>query len=296
VGKTYTVGRLLISKVQPSKANDKQETIANNTRRPLISLTIADLGTEEDAIESRLTQWFALAQKWRAILLLDEADIFLERREHKDISRNGIVSVFLRKMEYFNGLLFLTTNRVGHIDEAFISRAHVIIAFEKLDVERRRMIWKSFLSKLHAERKGQIRVGPSAEKFLLQSDEMGNMDWNGREIRNAFQTAIALAEYDARSSEYFTEGDEIIVDADHFRTVMEMSHSFRAYMDSIRRDTEEQRARQFYGRNDFFSAQALAAGHREGNAENSRLEVPRPSTPALPQFRRAASPRPGGLR
>ncbi|KAL3463666.1 hypothetical protein BJX64DRAFT_287136 [Aspergillus heterothallicus] len=64
VGKTYTV-----------------ETIANNTRRPLISLTIADLGTEEDAIESRLTQWFALAQKWRAILLLDEADIFLECRD-----------------------------------------------------------------------------------------------------------------------------------------------------------------------------------------------------------------------
>lgn len=63
-----------------------------NTGRPLISLTIADLGTKEESIETHLTSWFALAQKWRAILLLDEADIFLERREHKDIARNGIVS------------------------------------------------------------------------------------------------------------------------------------------------------------------------------------------------------------
>lgn len=63
-----------------------------NTGRPLISLTIADLGTKEDSIETQLTSWFALAQRWRAILLLDEADIFLERREHKDIARNGIVS------------------------------------------------------------------------------------------------------------------------------------------------------------------------------------------------------------
>jgi hypothetical protein len=57
-----------------------------------MSLTIADLGAREDAIETNLTKWFALAQKWRAILLLDEADIFLERREHKDLARNGIVS------------------------------------------------------------------------------------------------------------------------------------------------------------------------------------------------------------
>ena len=66
--------------------------------------------------------WFGLAEQWKAILLLDEADIFLERRATRDIQRNGIVSIFLRRMEYFRGLVFLTTNRVGHIDDAFISR------------------------------------------------------------------------------------------------------------------------------------------------------------------------------
>ncbi|BCR94420.1 uncharacterized protein AKAW2_11466S [Aspergillus luchuensis] len=240
VGKTYTV-----------------ESIAMNTGRPLINLTIADLGTKEDSIETQLTSWFALAQRWRAILLLDEADIFLERREHKDIARNGIVSAFLRKMEFFKGLLFLTTNRVGHIDEAFISRVHVIIGFEKLDPEKRKKIWKNFLDKLHGEQRGKIRVTPNCAQFLM-GNEMSTMDWNGREIRNALQTAIALAEYDMRGSEYYHEGDEITVESDHFKKVMEMNRSFRDYMNSIKNNTEEKRAQMFYGRNDSFTQDGAA--------------------------------------
>lgn len=243
VGKTYTV-----------------ETTAISTGRPLIALTIADLGTKEEMIEAELNRWFTLAHRWRAILLIDEADIFLERRQHTDISRNGVVSAFLRKMEYFGGLLFLTTNRVGHIDEAFISRVHVVIGFEKLDPERRKAIWRSFLDKLARDREGQIRVAPSAIGFLL-GKEMCELDWNGREIRNGFQTAIALAEYDACLSPYHKEGEEIIVESDHFRRVMAMSRSFRAYIDSIRADTEGQRAQTLYGRNDYFKVQSLPAGH-----------------------------------
>ncbi|KAL8726754.1 MAG: hypothetical protein Q9181_005933, partial [Wetmoreana brouardii] len=40
------------------------------------------------------------------------ADVFLEQRESHDISRNALVSIFLRMSEYFQGILFLTTNRV----------------------------------------------------------------------------------------------------------------------------------------------------------------------------------------
>lgn len=156
-------------------------------------------------------------------------------------------------MEYFGGLLFLTTYRVGHIDEAFISRVHVIIGFEKLDPSKRKRIWANFLDKLNRERKGRIRVTPGGRSFA-QGDEMGAMEWNGREIRNALQTAIALAEYDLRES---GEGDdsEILVEAEHFRRVMEMSKSFRDYMDSIAGDTEGVRARQLYGRNDYFQSE-----------------------------------------
>ncbi|KAK7536773.1 uncharacterized protein J3D65DRAFT_623379 [Phyllosticta citribraziliensis] len=233
VGKTYTV-----------------ETTAMATGRPLISLTMADLKDEEETIEAELTEWFSLANRFKAILLIDEADVFLERRQHKDVDRNAMVSAFLRKMEYFEGLLFLTTTRLGFIDEAFISRVHIMIEIKKLSPERRRVIWKNFLDKLARECQGKIRVAPGATRYILEGAEMCAMDWNGREIRNALQTAIALAEHDAVESEYHKEGDEIIVESEHFQRVMKMSKSFREYLDSIGNDTPEERASRLYGRRD----------------------------------------------
>ncbi|KAL1615181.1 hypothetical protein SLS56_011913 [Neofusicoccum ribis] len=222
VGKTYTV-----------------ETTAIHTRRPMLSLTIGDLGTNEESIESEIAKWFDLAHRWRSILLIDEADIFLERRKHTDLARNGVVTAFLRRMEYFGGLLFLTTNRVEHIDDAFMSRVHVVIGFEKLDVDKRRSIWQSFFQKLAREREGQIRVSADAEAYVLDG-EMAEMEWNGREIRNAFQTAIAIAEYQAFEDPEQSEGDEIVVEAEHFRRVMAMSKKFRDYVDSVRKDNDSE--------------------------------------------------------
>lgn len=174
---------------------------------------------------------------------------------HMTITDNS--QAFLRKMEYFGGLLFWTTNRVGHIDEAFISRVHVIIGFDKLDPPKRRKIWQNFLKKLDDEQRGKIRVTPQASKFVL-GEEICAMDWNGREIRNSFQTAIALVEYDVRESEFSREGNEILVEADHFKQVMEMSRKFRTYMNSIRRDTEEERAKAYYGRNDYMKSDQIS--------------------------------------
>lgn len=53
----------------------------------------------------------AAAHGWGAVLLLDEADVYLERRSINDLMRNSLVSIFLRLLEYFQGILFLTTNR-----------------------------------------------------------------------------------------------------------------------------------------------------------------------------------------
>ena len=84
-------------------------------------------------------------------------------------------------MEYFKGLLFLTTNRVGQIDDAFISRVHVAIEYPALTIPYRDRIWKAFFTKLHTERKGKIKVSPRAQAYVLGRE----MELNGREIRNA---------------------------------------------------------------------------------------------------------------
>lgn len=103
------------------------ECIAAKLGNPLYPITCGDLGTTVETVEKRLEEIFSKAQKWDCVLLLDEADVFLAERTKTDIERNALVSLFLRTLEYYDGLLFLTTNRVGTLDEAFRSRIHVTL-------------------------------------------------------------------------------------------------------------------------------------------------------------------------
>ncbi|GAB1729922.1 hypothetical protein NU195Hw_Modified_191t1 [Hortaea werneckii] len=242
VGKTYTV-----------------EGISEWLRRPLISLSVADIGTTETRVEQELMKWFDLAEAWNAVLLVDEADIFLEQRKNRDLARNGLVSAFLRRMEYFRGLLFLTTNRAGQIDDAFVSRVHMAIGYERLTPDFRRNIWEGFFRKLERERAGKILVGPSARKFVLHSDEAQKIELNGREIRNALQTAITLAEFESAEAAGASGEDGatassaqiVVVEEDHFRRVLKMSEKFHDYVTSIRREDEIQRAKVRGDRDDY---------------------------------------------
>jgi len=47
-----------------------------------------------------------------------------------------------RVLEYYSGILFLTTNRPGAIDERFKSRIHVILDYPLLNWETTKAIWK----------------------------------------------------------------------------------------------------------------------------------------------------------
>ncbi|KAI7306926.1 hypothetical protein KC326_g7763 [Hortaea werneckii] len=238
---------------------DIHKGISEWLRRPLISLTVADIGTTETRVEQELTKWFDLAEAWNAVLLVDEADIFLEQRKNRDLSRNGLVSAFLRRMEYFRGLLFLTTNRVGQIDDAFVSRVHMAIGYERLSPDFRRNIWEGFFRKLERERAGRILVGPSAKKFVLHSDEVQKIELNGREIRNALQTAITLAEFESieaagasgQNGTTSASSQLVIVEEDHFRRVLKMSEKFHDYVTGIRREDEIQRAKVRGDRDDY---------------------------------------------
>jgi hypothetical protein len=76
------------------------------------------------------------------------------------------------------------------------------------------------------------------------------MELNGREIRNALQTAIALAEYEARMQG--GEGDEMVtVEQGHFEDVLGMCERFHEYVGSIRREDEKKRASGRGDRNDY---------------------------------------------
>ncbi|KAL1851352.1 hypothetical protein Daus18300_012598 [Diaporthe australafricana] len=222
--------------------NKGDECIAEYTGRPLLSLICGDIGISEQDVDRNLQKWFTIGEKWGAVVLVDEADVYLESRQPGDVQRNGLVSVFLRAVEYYKGILFLTTNRVGQFDDAFISRIHVVLRYEKLRPNDRRQIWEGFFEKLEKERGNQIRISKSAKKYVLEDKEMTGIPWNGREIRNAFQTAVALAQYKFATSEDTEAGDKAVLDRDHFEEVCKMTTDFKKYLKKLHTKDEDARA------------------------------------------------------
>ncbi len=61
-------------------------------RVPLYMMSAGDLGIEPAGVESALSNIMEMSAKWNAVLLLDEADVFLEQRSAHDLERNKLVS------------------------------------------------------------------------------------------------------------------------------------------------------------------------------------------------------------
>ncbi|KAI0672088.1 P-loop containing nucleoside triphosphate hydrolase protein [Trametes maxima] len=160
------------------------EATSEHVRQPLYVVGAGDLGTTAATLDQSLNRVFDIATSWKAIVLIDEADVFLEQRSLHDMERNAMVAVFLRHVEYYDGILFLTTNRVKAFDEAFLSRIHVALHFHDLTRDARRQVWAAFLAKVGV---GRAEFG----EHLL--DRLAAREVNGRQIKNAVRTASSLA-------------------------------------------------------------------------------------------------------
>ncbi|KAH7459227.1 hypothetical protein FOMA001_g20169 [Fusarium oxysporum f. sp. matthiolae] len=146
------------------------------------------IGVDPVKVERILTSIFKIASRWKAILLLDEADVFLAQRSN-DPHLNALVSVFLRELEQYDGILFLTTNRVQSFDEAMISRIHLALQYNPLGPDAREAVWKYFLGQANTK-----HGSPDCPQDAV--DKLAEKELNGREIRNAVFVARSLAQYE----------------------------------------------------------------------------------------------------
>lgn len=234
------------------------ECIADLVEKPLYPITCGDLGSSADDVERNLKKHFTLASRWDCVMLLDEADVFLAQRKLEDLQRNSIVSVFLRMLEYYKGLLFLTTNRVGTFDEAFTSRVHISLFCKRLkfyprdvtdnhvldpnfDKKTTLKVWKTFIDQTRYMLEGNGRKNVTVDAGEIEEfarkhwKENKQARWNGRQIRNAFHTAVAMAEFGARNQKTDTGYDDykdvkIKVGRAEFEKIANTAKEFDAYM------------------------------------------------------------------
>ncbi|KAJ4393274.1 hypothetical protein N0V93_002482 [Gnomoniopsis smithogilvyi] len=194
------------------------EAVAQKWNKPLFPITCGHLGYTAESLEKSLTEIFRLAHHWGCILLLDEADVFITRRERHDLKRNALVSV----LEYYDGIMFLTTNRPGVLDDAVKSRVHLNLHYDHLNEEQTAAIYKQHIQRLKEIEK-QRNSDPSERIVILHNEilqfardhynqvhenrSVGR--WNGRQIRNAFLIASSLTHYDDENESEVGDADDL---------------------------------------------------------------------------------------
>ncbi|KAF4630774.1 hypothetical protein G7Y89_g7370 [Cudoniella acicularis] len=157
VGKTYTA-----------------EAVAEKSRVPLYSMSAGVLGTKPEDVEKALDRALELCRLWNAMLLLDEADVFLGARTNEGFARNELIS----------RILFLTTNRISSIDHAFKSRIDLFLPYSNLTPKARRQVWLNFINHVGQE---MFDIGDTDLENLSQ------INLNGREIKNLIKSAQLLS-------------------------------------------------------------------------------------------------------
>lgn len=202
--------------------------MAEIAEKPLYRVTCGDIGTTPENVEKYLESVLLIGSIWRCVVLLDEADIFLEERQVSDLARNALVSVFLRVLEYYDGILILTTNRVGSFDEAFKSRVQLALHYPKLEANGRQRIWTNFIHLLRDQGTDMDFDGLEREVRTL-----ANMELNGRQIRNILWTAAQIAKFDRERLSYT-----------QLELVVEITKEFEDYLlDTHGKRTDEDDAR-----------------------------------------------------
>ncbi|KAJ5964933.1 ATPase AAA-type core [Penicillium vulpinum] len=173
---------------------------AEGSKRALMMTSLGELNKSNKpaSFEFRLKLVLRYATTWSAVVLMDEADVFLEAREdHGDTShRNALVA------KYFSGIVFLTTNRIKSFDKAMKSRIHLALEYTPPGLGTRERLWVQNLTSISSE-ETSVDLDEAINAFLL-------VKMNGREIANAVHTARTIARFQKRPLEI--EHIEMVLD------------------------------------------------------------------------------------
>jgi len=135
--------------------------------------------------EKNLARTFAAAEELDVVLLFDEGDALLARRTSVQTSNDRYANLetnyLLQRIEAYEGILVVTTNAAGHLDEAFERRMDAVIEFKAPEAAERHAIWQLHLAPGHA-------VDPVYLREVALRCKL-----TGGQIRNAVLHATALA-------------------------------------------------------------------------------------------------------
>ena len=195
------------------------ESVAELAEKPLYWIFWDDIGTTAEVAESYFESVLSLGKAWGCVFLLHEVDVFLEQRTPEHPARSAFTAILLKLLEAYDGLFILTSKRIDTFDEAFKSRIHVSLHYEDLTADQRMKIWQRLFEQLKGL--GEDRI--DFDDLQDHLEELARNEMNGKQIRNAVNTARQLMEFRRESLNYGRLNDVIREIAEFDRYLSEMS-------------------------------------------------------------------------
>ncbi|KAI8302047.1 ATP-dependent zinc metalloprotease YME1-like protein [Colletotrichum sp. SAR11_59] len=158
-------------------ANCLTEVVAEEAHRPLYRISTGELSDDPSDLEKQLGDIFILGRRWGGIVLIDEAGMFMTKRQASTPAQNAAVTFFL-------------TSTSEDIDTAVYDRIHATIKYVELDETQRTNIWRRQLQRAV----GSSEEHPPSSRWPEETYRLlGKVKTNGRDIRNIVRTAEQLA-------------------------------------------------------------------------------------------------------
>ena len=210
--------------------------------------------------------------------------------------------MFLRIFEYYSGILFLTTNRVGMLDEAFKSRIHLSLYYPELSRPQTLAIFEVNIKRVEEiedANRARANADPNAPKrppidiykesimefariHFDSNDRKPELRWNGRQIRIDFKIAYSLAQFDTHKQMLDHEGGEgntqqrptgIVLNRGQFETVAEAIAQFEDYFVTATGSTDRDKARNQCIREDDYECRSFNKSASRGIGASMRWDT-----------------------
>lgn len=192
------------------------EYVAEQLQRPLISFSAAGLGATPDVVHDNLAEHLQRAERWSAVLVMEDADVILAQRSKTDIVRNAVVMTFQRALEHYRGIIVLTTTRVGILDVSIEARVQLAVGYPDLDSEGRRSIWEDLIQN------GSKNLPVDKWDLKRHIPTLVQKRLNGKEILGIWRMALQMAENDHKLHWF------------HLESCLEVTERFVSYLNDTR--------------------------------------------------------------
>lgn len=198
------------------------ECLAEKHGRPLYRAACGNIGTDPSTMESQLQRILLDASNWGAILLLENADLFVQDRDLHNLQRNALISILLHHLDFSDALVILATGHSSRRDDCFDSRVGLPLYFEPLSFGYQQDIWIHLLGCLNLHKGSRSLCEDFIYSKLGALDDGSYRKMNGWQIENCLRAALALAKRD-----YDVDGEIITLKEEHIKKVLRLGREFK---------------------------------------------------------------------